>query len=100
MLSSRAFLCLLRTLWVVANNLYCLPAYFCVMGMCTPILLVKPAWYWKMEEIFFDWLLSMVACWSYTAGYKVVESGDDLEAVAASGASFMFMPNHQVKDFW
>ena len=97
MLSSRAFLCAARVLWVLANNLYCIPAYFAYMALSAPLLLFSPAAFWRMEEVFFDWLLSMVACWAYTAGYRVVESGDDLDAVANSGASFLFLPNHQVR---
>jgi len=57
-----------RLAWVVANNLYCIPAYFCYLALATPLLLVDAKLFWRVEEIFFDWLLSMVACWSYTAG--------------------------------
>ena len=35
----------------------------------------------------------MVACWAYTAGYEVYESGDRLEEHLE--ANFLFMPNHQ-----
>ncbi len=96
MLSSRAFLCAARVIWVIVNNLYCIPAYFAYLSLAVPLLLISPRLFWRVEEVFFDWLLSMVACWSYTAGYRVVESGDDLDAIAASGASFLFLPNHQV----
>ena len=34
--------------------------------------------FWSIEETFFGWVLGMVACWNYTANYKVVESGDSL----------------------
>ena len=37
----------------------------------------------------------MVACWNYTAGYNVFESGDKLEDIVDE--TFMFMPNHQVR---
>ena len=36
----------------------------------------------------------MVACWNYTAGYNVFESGDRLEDVVDE--TFLFLPNHQV----
>ena len=49
--------------------------------------------YWSIEETFFGWLLGMVACWNYTAGYKVVESGDCLDQILDQ--SFLFLPNHQ-----
>ena len=34
--------------------------------------------FWSIEETFFGWVLGHVACWSYTAKYKVIESGDSL----------------------
>ena len=37
----------------------------------------------------------MVACWNYTAGYNVFESGAKLEDIVDE--TFMFMPNHQVR---
>ena len=42
----------------------------------------------QIEEIFFSWLLTMVACWTWSAGYEVAESGADLDLV--SFASFIF----------
>ena len=36
----------------------------------------------------------MVACWNYTAGYNVFESGDRLEDIVDE--TFLFLPNHQV----
>lgn len=86
-------MCLLRIAWVVCNNMYCIPVYFLIMTVLSPILLFKPHLYWRLEEIFFDWLLSMVTCWSYTAGYRVVESGDRLERI--EDETVVFMPNHQ-----
>ena len=91
--SPRTALCLVRFCWVIANNFYCIPAYFAYMLGFSPLLLIKPAWYWQIEETFFDWLLSMVACWSYTAGYSVVESGDRLDGLR--GETALVMPNHQ-----
>jgi hypothetical protein len=37
----------------------------------------------------------MVACWNYTAGYNVFESGDRLEDIVDE--TFLYMPNHQVR---
>ena len=36
----------------------------------------------------------MVACWNYTAGYNVFETGAKLEDIVDE--TFLFMPNHQV----
>ena len=38
----------------------------------------------------------MVACWNYTAGYNVFESGDKLEDIVDE--TFLFLPNHQVSE--
>lgn len=84
---------LVRTAWVVMNNFYVIPMYFVWLGVLSPLLLFDPALYWHIEDILFGWLLGMVACWNYTAGYSVVESGDRLDKVASE--RFLFMPNHQ-----
>ena len=49
--------------------------------------------FWHIEDVLFGWLLSMVSCWNYTAGYDVIESGDSLDR--AGGDNVLFMPNHQ-----
>ncbi len=84
---------LLRAAWVVSNNFYCIPAYFMMLALSTPLLVIRAELFWFLEETFFDWLLSMVACWSHTAGYSIVESGDHLEDYVTD--TFLFMPNHQ-----
>lgn len=84
---------LLRFLWVLVNNLYVIPAYFAWLTLFSPLLLVSPTRFWQLEDVFFGWLLSMVACWNYTAGYDVIESGDQLDK--ASQENILFMPNHQ-----
>ena len=73
---------LLRAIWTVANNFYVIPAHAIYMGILSPLCYLGgdagKQLYWSIEETFFGWLLVMVACWNYTAGYKVVESGDSL----------------------
>jgi len=82
-----------RLLWVIANNLYAIPAYFGWIVVFSPILLVSPGTFWHIEDVLFSWLLSSVACWNYTAGFEVVESGDRLDKSAKE--NILFMPNHQ-----
>jgi len=60
----------LRIVWVILNNLYVIPAYFTWLIVFRPLLWVKPSLYWHIEDILFGWLLSMVACWNYTAGLE------------------------------
>lgn len=78
---------------MVSNNFYVIPAYFVWLILLRPILWLHPKLYWHIEDRFFGWLLGMVACWNYTAGYQVVESGERLEDI--KDQNFLFMPNHQ-----
>lgn len=85
----------IRILWIIANNLYVIPAYFAWMVIFSPIFLVSPSIYWGIEDVLFGWLLNMVACWNHTAGYSVVESGDRVPLEQVSEDNILFMPNHQ-----
>ena len=64
------------------NNLYVIPVHVAYMGLLSPLCFIGgeagKQLFWKIEETFFGWVLGNVACWSYTANYKVVESGDSL----------------------
>jgi len=83
----------LRTLWILLNNLYCIPAHICWLIFLSPIYLVDPGIFFQIEEVLFSWLLTLVACWSWTAGYNVMESGDRLDDF--SSKRLLMMPNHQ-----
>lgn len=86
---------LARVTWVFINNLYCIPAYFFWLFLLSPLLLISPSTFWHIEDVLFGWLLSMVACWNYSAGYQVVESGDHIDKVTMKQDNILFMPNHQ-----
>lgn len=60
-----------------------------------PIKRCHPDVYYKMEGLFFHWLLSVVAMWSWTAGYDVVELGDDLTACQMKNTRTLLIANHQ-----
>lgn len=92
-LSLRGAKSVVRCVWVILNNTYCIPAYFVYMLLLSPLLLVNADLYWNLEARLFNWLLSMVACWNYTAGYNVFETGAKLEDIVDE--TFLFMPNHQ-----
>jgi len=92
-LSLRGAKSFIRLIWVIMNNTYCIPAYFVYMMLLSPLLFLNAPIYWWIEARLFNWLLSMVACWNYTAGYNVFESGAKLEDIVDE--TFMFMPNHQ-----
>ncbi|XP_013196604.2 acyl-CoA:lysophosphatidylglycerol acyltransferase 1 isoform X2 [Amyelois transitella] len=82
-----------RTTFTIVNNLYCVPAYVVWMMM---LRLVRPLYapiYWKIEGLMYHWLLAMVSLWAWTAGYEIVETGDD--PVACMGRRTLVLANHQ-----
>ncbi len=60
---------LFRTTFVIINNIYCIPTYVLWMTLLLPVKSYKPDLYYRIEGLFFHWLLSVVAMWSWTAGY-------------------------------
>ncbi|CAO1434415.1 unnamed protein product [Diamesa hyperborea] len=69
---------LLRILFVIVNNIYCIPTYLIWMFLLMPLKKMHPETYYKIEGKLFHWLLANVAMWSYSAGYDLVELGDDI----------------------
>lgn len=61
---------LLRFLLIIVNNLYCIPTHFLWLLTVWPLQWFWPKAYLKLEGLGFQWLLSMVALWSYSAGYQ------------------------------
>nr|XP_022899962.1 acyl-CoA:lysophosphatidylglycerol acyltransferase 1-like isoform X1 [Onthophagus taurus] len=67
-----------RLCFILVNNAYCIPTYVIWMIMLSPIRRFNPDTFWRIEGYFFHWLLAMVSMWSWSAGYDVVEVGDDI----------------------
>ncbi|CAH1128432.1 unnamed protein product [Ceutorhynchus assimilis] len=83
----------LRLTFIVANNLYCIPTYAIWMVLLLPLKQVNPQLYWKIEGYIFHWLLAMVSLWCDSAGYKVVETGDDITKCLEERT--LILANHQ-----
>ncbi|CAL8084654.1 unnamed protein product [Orchesella dallaii] len=83
----------LRALWVLLNNLYCIPTYVVWMVLMHPIYYINPHAYWMIEGEFFQWLLTCVGFWSYSAGYYIVETGDNIKNIMNDET--LVMVNHQ-----
>uniref|UniRef100_A0A182P9A3 Phospholipid/glycerol acyltransferase domain-containing protein n=1 Tax=Anopheles epiroticus TaxID=199890 RepID=A0A182P9A3_9DIPT len=83
----------LRTLLVVANNIYCVPTYLVWMFLLLPLRKIHETYYYRIEGILFHWLLANVSMWSWTAGYEVVEMGDDI--TTAFDKRTLVLANHQ-----
>lgn len=43
-----------------------------------PIRKYAPDVFYRIEGYLFSWLLAMVSMWSWSAGYNIVEQGDDI----------------------
>lgn len=60
---------LFRTVFVIVNNIYCVPTYLIWMFLLLPLKKIHESYYYKIEGVLFHWLLANVTMWSYTAGY-------------------------------
>lgn len=78
---------LFRTVFVIVNNIYCVPTYLIWMFLLLPLKKIHESYYYKIEGVLFHWLLANVTMWSYTAGYDSKGAGGrvDLSVVLASG---------------
>ena len=61
--------CVVRTAFVIVNNVYCIPTYVVWMMLLFPVKIYQPQVYWRIEGLFFHWLLAMVSMWTWSAGY-------------------------------
>ncbi|KAK6642245.1 hypothetical protein RUM44_013968 [Polyplax serrata] len=83
----------LRVIFVIINNVYCIPTYVVWMMMLYPVKRYNPDLYFRIEGLFFHWLLAMVAMWSWSAGYEIVEMGDDIRVCLEERT--LVLANHQ-----
>ncbi|XP_050083843.1 acyl-CoA:lysophosphatidylglycerol acyltransferase 1-like isoform X2 [Anopheles aquasalis] len=83
----------IRTVLVVANNIYCVPTYLVWMFLLWPLKKIHETYYYRIEGVLFHWLLANVSMWSWTAGYEVVEMGDDI--TTAFDRRTLVLANHQ-----
>ncbi|XP_038666898.1 acyl-CoA:lysophosphatidylglycerol acyltransferase 1 isoform X2 [Scyliorhinus canicula] len=83
----------IRFLFMVINNLVAIPSYILYLIVLQPLKLLNSKLFWHVEGIMFKWLLAMVSSWGWTAGYTVVEWGDDVKAITEDET--MVLVNHQ-----
>lgn len=83
----------LRSSFVITNNLYCIPTHVIWLWLLTPLRRWAPKVYYTIEGHLFSWLLAMVSLWSWTAGYDIVEEGDDIKCCI--GKRTLVLANHQ-----
>ncbi|XP_075554671.1 acyl-CoA:lysophosphatidylglycerol acyltransferase 1-like isoform X3 [Dermacentor variabilis] len=86
--------CWLRVMFVLANNLYCIPTYLVWMWVVFyPLRVLLPPLYWAIERQLFRLLLLMVSFWSWSAEYYVDEVGEDVSE--CYGDRTLVLVNHQ-----
>jgi len=83
----------IRTIWVLLCNFICIPSYVAWLVVVSPFYLVSPDIFNQLEQVFFSWLLTVVSCWCWSAGYDLAESGANLDHLQHH--RLLILPNHQ-----
>ncbi|CAH2254491.1 acyl- :lysophosphatidylglycerol acyltransferase 1, partial [Pelobates cultripes] len=84
---------LLRFTFMVFNNMVAIPSYVLYLIVLQPVRFLDRKLFWHIEGVMFKWLLAMVASWGWTAGYTVVEWGDNIQTITEDEA--VMLVNHQ-----
>ncbi|XP_003745121.1 acyl-CoA:lysophosphatidylglycerol acyltransferase 1 [Galendromus occidentalis] len=84
--------CVLRVAFVIVNNIYCIPTYLIWMWAFMLPIRDTRLYIWA-EKILYKNLLLMVGYWSFSAGYKIHEVGDDIEDLYDKRT--LLIANHQ-----
>lgn len=61
---------ILRILFVIVNNIYCIPTYLIWMFLLLPLRKLHIDTFYWIEGKLFHWLLANVTLWSHSAGYE------------------------------
>ncbi|XP_075451801.1 acyl-CoA:lysophosphatidylglycerol acyltransferase 1 isoform X2 [Ascaphus truei] len=83
----------LRFAFMFINNMFAIPSYVLYLIALQPVRVIDRKLFWHIEGVMFKWLLAMVASWGWTAGYTVVEWGDNVHAITEDEA--VMLVNHQ-----
>ncbi|XP_003357646.2 acyl-CoA:lysophosphatidylglycerol acyltransferase 1 [Sus scrofa] len=84
---------LMRFAFMVANNVVAISSYVCYVIVLQPLRMLDSKRFWYIEGIMYKWLLGMVASWGWSAGYTVMEWGEDVKAISKDEA--VMLVNHQ-----
>lgn len=71
---------ILRLLFIIASNLYCIPAYFAWMLVILPFRALIPRLYDAIEGTLFSWLLMIVSSWIWLG--NVTGNGIECESIS------------------
>ena len=89
-----------RFVWIITNSTFVIFVHLIYMMIVSPLF-----WfggrrgrhlYWKVEEMFYGWILCILDFTLSSAKYKVIETGDRLDGdLNLENTKILFMPNHQ-----
>ncbi|XP_011871934.1 PREDICTED: acyl-CoA:lysophosphatidylglycerol acyltransferase 1-like [Vollenhovia emeryi] len=85
--------CVTRSASVILNIVYCTSTYAVWMMLLFPVKIYQPQVYWRIEGLFFHWLLAMASMWTWSAGYDIIEQGDDIQKIISEKT--LVIANHQ-----
>ncbi|KAG8443729.1 hypothetical protein GDO86_009051 [Hymenochirus boettgeri] len=83
----------LRFIFMFVNNMVAIPSYVLYLIALQPVRVIDRKLFWYIEGVMFKWLLAMVASWGWSAGYTVVEWGDNVQSITEDEA--VMLVNHQ-----
>lgn len=82
-----------RVILCVFNIIYAVGSYVWWTNILRPLRWIKPDFYYAIEGTMYKWQQETVAYWLWTAGYTVVEVGDDVTGCVEDESIVMI--NHQ-----
>ncbi|UYV82980.1 LPGAT1 [Cordylochernes scorpioides] len=86
--------CILKLVFVILNNIYCIPTYLVWNWVFfLPLRLLQLPLYHKLEGVLFKWLLCMVSAWSWGSKYYIYEVGDEVSDLYEEPC--LVLVNHQ-----
>ncbi|XP_060070848.1 acyl-CoA:lysophosphatidylglycerol acyltransferase 1-like [Ylistrum balloti] len=83
----------LRVAYVIVTNFMAIPAYITWTFLLYPLKCLAPNIFWTIEPVLFKGLLAFVTFWVSSGGYRMIESGDQLDKILEEKA--ILLVNHQ-----
>ncbi|XP_069115979.1 acyl-CoA:lysophosphatidylglycerol acyltransferase 1-like [Argopecten irradians] len=83
----------LRIAYVIFNNIITIPSYITWTLLLFPVKCLAPNIFWTLEPVFFKGLLAFITFWVSSGGYRIMESGDQLDKIL--NAKAILLVNHQ-----
>ncbi|XP_075263890.1 acyl-CoA:lysophosphatidylglycerol acyltransferase 1-like [Convolutriloba macropyga] len=83
----------LRFIITTINQFIVYPGWVCVTICVQGLRLVDYSWYMRVEATLYKHLLDLVAYWGWAQGFRIYESGDNIQTVSSKRC--LVLPNHQ-----